>query len=154
MWGKRKNKWGFPSSLLSLPMARRRTREDQLVWAGKRRCSTPYGGASPSAMNARPGKGKDKMAREMLILPLTAGRTTSMPPRLFPRSSILYHRRNVERSLAVGPRTTQARLSVRLASLPRVKEENERRTDGQDEANHLNPTVQATCGLRWPESLG
>jgi hypothetical protein len=139
---------------LSLPMVRRLTRKDQLVRAGRRWYSTPYGGASPSATHARHGKGKDEMACEMSILPLSTGRTTSMPPRLSPRPSTLHHIQNVECSLTIGPCTTQAHLSVRLASLAHVKEENGRRTNGQDEAGHLNPTVRITCCLRWPQSLG
>jgi hypothetical protein len=98
--------------------------------------------------------GKDEMRHEMSILPLSPARTTSLPPRLSPQSSTLHHRWNVERSLTIGPRILQAHFSVRLASLARVKEENWRITDGQDEASHLNPTVRTTCGLRWPEKRG
>jgi hypothetical protein len=107
-----------------------------------------YGGVSPSATGVRAGKGKDEMAPEMSILPISTARITSMSPRLSPRSSTLHHRRNVERSLTIGPCTTQAHFSVRLARLACVKEENGRGTNGQDEAGHLNPTVQITYGLR------
>jgi hypothetical protein len=41
-----------------------------------------------------------------------------------------------------------------LARSARVKNKNRGRLDGQDQAGHLNPTVQTTCGLRWPESQG
>jgi hypothetical protein len=114
----------------------------------------PYGGASPSATHAWHGKGEDEMACEMTILPLSTSRTTSMPPRLSPRSSTLHHRGNMERSLPMGPRTMQAHISVRLASLTCVEEKNRRRTNGQDEADHLNPMVRTTCCFRWPQSLG
>jgi hypothetical protein len=137
-------------------MARRRTRKDQLIRGGRRRCSTLYGGASPSATHARAGKRKDKLAREMSILPLSTGKTTSMPPRLSPCPYTLHHRRNVGRSLTCGPCTMQAHHSTALASLGPVKEEFRGRTNGQDQSDHPDPTVQTTAasdGLRGRGSL-
>jgi hypothetical protein len=119
-----------------------------------RRCSMSYGGASPSAMRARPGKGKDEMAHEMSILPLSIGRTTDMPPRLSHLPFTLHHRRNVGWSLTSGPCTMQAHFSTTLARLEPVKEEFRGKTDGQDQSDHPNPTTQTTSSLRWPESQG
>jgi hypothetical protein len=94
------------------------------------------------------------MRPKMLILPLFTSRTISMPPRLSPLPSTLYQGRNMGRSLMSGPCTMQASLSVRLASLARVKEENRGRMDDQDEADHLNPTARIPYGLRWPQKQG
>jgi hypothetical protein len=48
----------------------------------------------------------------------------------------------------------QAHFSTALASLGPVKEEFRGKMDDQDQSEHLNPTVQITSGLRWPESQG
>jgi hypothetical protein len=113
-----------------------------------------YGGAPPSATRTRAGKGKDKMAHEMSILPLATSRTTSMPPRLSPLPFTLHHGRNVGRPLTSGPCTKLAHMSMALSRSARVKKENRGRMNGQDQVGHLNRTVRTTCGLRWPESQG
>jgi hypothetical protein len=113
-----------------------------------------YSGAPPSATRTRVGKGKDKMAREMSILPLATSQTTSMPPRLSLLPFTLHHRQNVGRPLTSGPRTKLVHVSMAKSRSARVKKENRGRIDGQDQAGHLNRTVRTTCGLKWPGNAG